>query len=103
MRTSGTCPWCTQPTNSLKLTCCFLSPGCNTCQIARNITIKRTQSRSVLCDCFTSTSLVPDCPGQTPRASSVPYTYDAYHQGGVAASSPGTKFCLYPSPRLLPW
>src|ERR1700691_3711168 len=56
MRTSGTWPACTQVTNSLKLTCCFLSPGCNTCQIARNITMSRTHSSRVLCDCFTSTS-----------------------------------------------
>ena len=27
--------------------------GLRNCQIARNITISRTQSRSVLCDCFT--------------------------------------------------
>ena len=38
------------------LPCCLRSPGWRTCQIARNITMSRTHRRSVLCDCFTSTS-----------------------------------------------
>ena len=49
-------PACTSVTNSLKATCCLRSLGLKNCQIARNITISRTQSSSVLCDCFTSTS-----------------------------------------------
>src|SRR5208283_184616 len=60
--------------NWLKLTCCFLSPGCDTCQIARNITISRTQSKRVLCDCFTSTS-VPWLRGPHRAFAATPSTY----------------------------
>src|SRR5271165_5999771 len=77
MWTSVTCPECTRVTNWLKLVCCLRSPGCRTCHIARNITISRTQRSSVLCDCFTSTSVGIFALGggaaSVPRASATIY------------------------------